>query len=137
VVVQPGAGGEVAASLSSPANETQVARAARLAQLRRSLAETIQLRGGGSGPDLTSRDEALAVAAVWRPSERGWDVHFADLSITMESDGAARVYLAVEVTTPDPQGRPTVDALDASVALARREGQWVITEAEVKAPPRP
>jgi hypothetical protein len=129
--------GEVAASLSSPANETQVARAARLAQLRRSLAETIQLRGGGSGPDLTSRDEALAVAAVWRPSERGWDVHFADLSITMESDGAARVYLAVEVTTPDPQGRPTVDALDASVALARREGQWVITEAEVKAPPRP
>jgi hypothetical protein len=129
--------GEVAATLSSPASETQVARAARLAQLRRSLAETIQLRGGGSGPDLTSRDEAVAVAAVWRPSERGWDVHFADLHITMESQSAARAYFTVEVTTPDAQGRPTVDTLDASAGLIRQDGQWVITEAEVKAPPRP
>ena len=105
--------------------------------MRRSLAESIQLRGGGSGPDLTSRDEAVAVAAVWRPSERGWDVHFADLQITMESQEAARAYLTVEVTTPDAQGRPRVDALDATAALARQNGQWVITEAELKAPPRP
>jgi hypothetical protein len=74
---------------------------------------------------------------VWRPSERGWDVHFADLHITMESQSAARAYLTIEVTTPDAQGRPTVDTLDGSAALVRRDGQWVIIEAEVKAPPRP
>jgi len=80
----------------------------------------------------------MAVAAVWRPSEHGWDVHFADLSITMESDAAARVYLSVEVTTPDPQGRPTVDARDATIALARHDREWVVTEAEMKElPPRP
>ena len=127
--------GEVAATLSSPADETQMAKTARLAQLRRSLAESIQIRGGGPGRELRTRDEAVAVAAAWRPSERGWDVHFADLHITMESADAARAYLTVEVTTPDPQGRPTVETRDATVALASRDGRWVITEAESHDPP--
>jgi len=130
--------GEVAATLSVPESESQMARVVRLSQLRRYLAENIHARAGTSGRELTSRDEALAVAAIWRPSERGWDVHFADLSIIMESEAAARAYLTVEVTTPDPQGRPTVDARDATVALARQNGEWVITEAEAKdLPPRP
>jgi hypothetical protein len=128
--------GEVAATLSMPAGESQMARVARLAQLRRYLADNIHVRAGTSGRELTSREEALAVASIWRPSEGGWDVHFADLHITLESAEAARAYLTVEVTTPDPQGRPTVDARDATVALARQNGQWVIIEAEAKDPPR-
>ena len=71
--------GEVAATLSMPASESQMARVARLAQLRRYLAENIHVRAGASGRELTARDEVLAVAAGWRPSEGGWDVHFADL----------------------------------------------------------
>ena len=130
--------GEVAATLSMPASESQSARLVRLVQLQRYLAENIHVRGGASGRELTSRDEAMAVAAMWRPSERGWDVHFADLSVTMEPEAKARVYLSVEVTTPDPQGRPTVDARDATVSLARQDGEWVVTEAEMKdLPPRP
>ena len=127
--------GEVAATLSMPAGESQMARVARFARLRGYLAENIHVRAGADGRELTSRDEALAVASIWRPSEGGWDVHFADLHITLESDAAARAYLTVEVTTPDPQGRPTVDARDATVALARQNGEWVITEAEAKPPP--
>ena len=124
--------GEVAAVLSMPADESQMAKVARLAQLRRYLAENLHVRAGTSGRELTSRDEALAVAATWRPSEASWDVHFSDLSLTMESDATARVYLTVEVTTPDPQGRPTVDTRDAVVALGKQNGEWVITEAESK-----
>jgi len=130
--------GEVAATLSAPASESQMATVARFAQLRRYLAQNIHVRAGALGRELTSRDEALALAAVWRPSEGGWDVHFADLSITLESAAAARAYLTVEVTTPDPQGRPTVNARDATVGLARQNGEWVITEAEaIEVPPRP
>jgi hypothetical protein len=130
--------GEVAATLSMPANESQMAKGVRLAQLRRYLAENIHVRAAAAGRELTSRDEALAVALGWRPSESGWDVHFADLSINMESEASARAYLTVEVTTPDPQGRPTVDARDATVALARQNGEWVITEAEARVlPPSP
>jgi hypothetical protein len=129
--------GEVAATLSAPANESQMARIARLARLRRYLSENLRVRSGALARDLTSRDELLAAAASWRPSENGWDVHFADLHITIESETAARAFLGVEVTTPDPQGHPTVDTRDAAVGLALRDGEWVITEAESKDPPRP
>ena len=40
--------GEVAATLSMPASESQMARVARLAQLRRYLAENIHVAGGAS-----------------------------------------------------------------------------------------
>src|SRR4029453_7862945 len=68
--------GEVAATLSSPPNEGQMATVARLAQLRRYLAQDLHVRGGALGRELTSRDEVLAVAAVWKPSEGGWGWHF-------------------------------------------------------------
>jgi hypothetical protein len=128
--------GEIAATLSMPADENQMATIARFAALRRYLAQDVRVRASALGRELTSRDEALALAANWRPSPDGWDVHFADLHISLDSDASARAYLTVEVTTPDAQGRPTVDARDATVALALKEGEWVVTEAEAKEPPR-
>jgi hypothetical protein len=128
--------GEVAATLSMPANETQVATVTRLARLRRFLADDVRVRAAGTSRELKSRDEAVAVVASWKPSPNGWDVHFADLHITLESKEAARVYLTAELTTPDPQGHPAVDTRDATVALALRDGEWVVTEAEIKEPPR-
>ena len=128
--------GEVAATLSMPANEPQMATVARLAKLRSFLAPDIHLRAPAVGRELTSRDEALAVAASWMPSPNGWDVHFADLRITLDSDTAARVFMTVEVTTPSPQGQPTIDARDATVALALQDREWVVTEAESKEPSR-
>ena len=91
VVAQPGARGQAAArrgggdAVDAGGRESDgPGRAAR--QLRRYLAENIHVRAGASGRELTSRDEALAVAAIWRPSAGGWDVHFVDLHITLESD---------------------------------------------------
>ena len=128
--------GEVAATLSMPAGENPVATAGRLGKLRGFLAPDVRLRADSVARELTSRDEALTAAFAWRPSQNGWDVHFADLRITLESSIAARVYMTVELTTPDPQGHPAVDARDALVGLALREGEWVVTDAELKEPPR-
>jgi hypothetical protein len=128
--------GEVAATLSMPANETQVAKAARLGRLRRYLAANVRVRAAGTAHDLTSREDVLAAAAVWKPSADGWDVHFADLHIALESRETARVYLTAELTTPNAQGQPVVDTRDAAVALALRDGEWIVTEAEIKEPPR-
>ena len=75
----------------------------------------------------------LGAVASWTPSPGGWDVQFVDVQITVDSDSTARAYLTIEVTSPDRQTRrPTVDAREASVVLAKRNGEWVITNAESK-----
>jgi hypothetical protein len=128
--------GQVAAALSVPADDTPVDRVARIAQLGRYLADDIRVRAG-STPELTSREMALAVVASWKPPAGSGDVHFADVQVFIESDASAHAYLSVELTRLDREsGQPTVDARDASVGLARRNGEWVITSAESKEPPR-
>jgi hypothetical protein len=126
--------GEVAAALSVPASESDVAHLARLAQLRRYLAEDLRVRAGGE--EIASRDAAVGAAAAWQPQPGSGDVHFADVQVFIESDTAAHAYLAVELTNLDREsGHPTVDSRDASVGLAKRNGEWVITTAEAKALP--
>jgi hypothetical protein len=126
--------GEVAARLSVPETETDIARIARLAQLRRYLADDLRIRAGAE--QITSRDTAVALAGSWKPQPGGGDVHFADVQVFIESETAAHAYLAVELTSLDREsGHATVDARDASVSLAKKDGEWVITAAESKQPP--
>ena len=126
--------GEVAAALSVPESETDIARIARLAQLRRYLADDLRIRAGGE--ELRSRDAAVGLAAGWKPPPGSGDVHFADVQVFIESAAAAHAYLAVELTSLDREsGHATVDARDASVSLAKQNGEWVITAAESKQPP--
>jgi hypothetical protein len=123
--------GEVAAALSVPETESDIARVARLAQLRRYLADDIRVRAGAE--ELRSRDAVLAVAGGWKPQPGSGDVHFADAQIFIESETSAHAYLAVELTNLDREsGHPTVDSRDASVSLEKRDGEWVVTTAESK-----
>ena len=63
-------------------------------------------------------------------------MHFADVQVFIESDTTAHAYLAVELTSLDREsGHSTVDSRDASVSLAKRDGEWVITAAESKEMP--
>jgi hypothetical protein len=126
--------GEVAFVLSVPENETDIARVGRLAQLRKYLDEDLRLKIGGE--EIRSRDAALGIAAGWKPPAGSGDVHFADVQLFIESDTAAHAYLAVELASLDKEsGHPTVDSRDASVSMARKNGEWVITAAESKEMP--
>src|SRR5437762_10085500 len=87
--------GEVAAALSVPENEQDIARVARLAQLRRYLAEDFRLTAGPE--EIRSRDAAVAIAAGWKPQPGSGDVHFADVQVFIESETSAHAYLAVEL----------------------------------------
>ena len=127
--------GEVAFALSVPENETDVARIGRLAQLRKYLDENLRLKIGAD--EIRSRDAAVGLAAAWKPQAGSGDVHFADVQLFIESDTAAHAYLAVELTSLDPDsGHSTVDSRDASVSMARKHGEWVITAAESKEMPQ-
>jgi hypothetical protein len=123
--------GQVAGALSVPEAEADMARLARIARLRGYLADDLHVRVGAS--DVGSRDMALAIAAGWKPEPGSGDVHFADVQVFIESETAAHAYLAVELTSLDKEsGHATVDSRDASVNLAKRDGEWVITTAESK-----
>jgi hypothetical protein len=126
--------GEVAAALSVPENEGDIARVNRLAQLRRCLAEDVRVKAGTE--EIRSRDTAMAIAGRWRPAAGSGDVHFADVQVFMESENTAHAYLGVELSSLDREsGHAVVDTRDASVSLERRDGEWVITAAESKQPP--
>ena len=126
--------GEIAAALSVPENETDVGRIARLAQLRRYLADDLRLKAGAE--EIRSRDAAVGLAANWKPQPGSGDVQFADVQVFIESETAAHAYLAVELKSLEREsGHATVDARDASVSLAKQNGEWVITAAESKQAP--
>ena len=129
--------GEVAAALSVPQSETDIAHVARLARLRGYLADDVRIRAGAE--EIRSRDTAVAIAAGWKPPPGSGDVHFADVQVFIESETSAHAYLAVELTSVDRgSGQPTEDSRDASVSLEKRNAAWVITNAESKeSPSRP
>src|SRR5262249_26082265 len=127
--------GEVAAALSIPAPDSDIARLERLAQLRRYLASDVRGELGGA-ETIPPRDAGLAVGGNHRPEAGAVDVVFVDAQVRMDSADLGQAYLTVEVTTPDRQtGSRTLDSRDALVTLARQNGEWVITSAESKRPP--
>lgn len=128
--------GELAATLSVPDAETDVARVARLAQLRRYFAENVHARQGPSDPEITSRDALAAAIASWTAPPGGRDVQFVDVQIAVDSDTTARAFLTVEVTTRDERTHQAIaDSRDANVRLAKQDGGWVIINAEPYEPP--
>jgi hypothetical protein len=127
--------GQVAAVLSVPAPDSDIARLERLAQLRKYLAEDVRIDVAGAQA-VASRDTVLGIVGSFRPAAGGVDVQFVDTQVSVDSEDQARAYVTVEVTTPDRQtGERTIDSREAAVTLARRGGEWVITSAESKQPP--
>jgi hypothetical protein len=129
--------GEVAAALSAPASEEDIARLARLGRLRRYLDDKLHVRIGRAGPEFQSRDEAIGAAAAWKTPSEGWSVDFVDVDVRVNSDDTARTFVTAEMTTRDPQtGQPTVDSREVAFSLQKKQGEWLIREAEAKDPPK-
>jgi len=130
--------GQVAAALSAPAPDSDVARLERLTELRKYLASDVRVDIAGT-PLMTTREAVLGTIAALRPTTGGIDVQFVDTQVTVDSVDQARAYLTVRVTTPDRQtGERTIDSREAALTLGRRGGEWVVTSAASKlAPTRP
>jgi hypothetical protein len=128
--------GELAAMLSVPANETDLGRVTRLAQLRGFLADNIHVRGGRSQPEFSSRDAVMVAVSGWTPSS-GWNVDFVDADVKVDSDSTARAFVTADMTTHDAQtGEPALDSREAQLSLAYLGGDWVVSDVDVKDPPQ-
>ena len=128
--------GDLAATLSVPANETDLGRVTRLAQLRGYLADNIHIRAGRSQPELASRDAVIAAVSGWLPPA-GWNVDFVDADVKVDSDSTARAFVTADMTTRDAQtGEQTRDSREAQLSMAFVDGEWVVSDADVKDPPQ-
>jgi hypothetical protein len=130
--------GEIAVTLSVPESDAELGRITRVAQLRHYLADDVHVRVGRSGGEFTSRDAVLAVVGAWTPPPGGWNVDLVDVEVAVDSSTTARAYLTAEMTGRDPRtGERTLDSRDATVSMVNRNGEWVVSEVDVKEPPTP
>jgi hypothetical protein len=129
--------GEVAATVSVPDRESEVARVARVAELGRYLANDIRVRADGT--EIVSRDALIAAIAALHPPPGGWDVQFIDVQIALDSSSAARASLTVEIHGREPgTGETTPDVIDvreAVVTMRKQNREWLVAGAEAKPKP--
>jgi hypothetical protein len=129
--------GELAATLSLPADSGDIDRLARAARLTSFFAPDVRVTLGDNRPVLTSRDAVVGAARAWNPPPGGSTVSFVDVQVVLESDATARADMTVEVESRDPgTGQSVFDTRDMTVTLARRGGGWVITTAAPLATPQ-
>jgi hypothetical protein len=129
--------GDIAAALSMPANESELARITRLAQLRQFAIADVHVRVGKNGPDITPRDGVLGAIAAFRPPAGGWNVDFVDADVLVSTDTSARAFVTADVTSRDPEsGKQTLDSRDVAFSFVKQDGEWLVSEAEVKDLPK-
>jgi hypothetical protein len=129
--------GDLAAVLSIPANEADLGRVTRLAQLRKFTTPDVHVRMGKNGADLTSRDAVLAAAGAFTAPPGGWSVDFVDADVLVNSDDTARAYVTADATTRDPAtGKQSLDSRDVVLSFVKRDGDWLVSEAQVKDLPK-
>jgi hypothetical protein len=123
--------GEVAATLSAPADEQQLSRFARVAKLRRFVDEQVRV---SLGRTQYSHDDALGLAAGWQIPPGGWNLDFADVDVRVNPGDTAHAFATAQMTTEDLQTHQpqSLGSVEVTFALAKRNSEWVITEAEVK-----
>jgi hypothetical protein len=124
----------IADVLSVPPAESDLSRAARIADLRSYLSPDVHVHL--TGQDITSRDTVMALAERWSPPPGGMFLEFLDEKIAFPGDGVARVELTARMSRKNPDtGDTDVDDRPTSVDLARRDGDWVVTSVESLARP--
>jgi len=129
--------GEIAEALSIPADEAELGRVTRLAQLRKLATADVHVRIGTAGLDLTSRDAVLAAMGAFAAPPGGWNVDFVDADVLVNSEQTARAYVTADVTTRDPgTGQQTLDSRDVVFSFVNDGGDWLVSEADVKDLPK-
>jgi len=122
----------LADTLSIPAQDSDVGRVTRFAQLRRYFADDVKIRSGAADPQSISRDAVLAAIGSWTPPPGGLAIEFVDVQVTMAPDAAsAKVYLTAKISGHDARtGEPTVDAREAHLRMVKRNGEWIVASVE-------
>lgn len=127
---------ELAASLSAPPRESEVARLARLAQLARHLAPEVSVEAEGLDTRIEGRDQAVTLAGRLDPTPAGRTVTLEDLHVAIGEDRrSADVDTVVVVGEPDASGGPdNVERRQVTMVWAKTQDGWRLARAVVLIP---
>jgi hypothetical protein len=119
----------LADALTVPSTDTDAAKVARIVEFRSYFAPEAHVRVGTA--DLPDRDALVAAVEHWTTPPGGVFVEFVSEKLTFPGDNTAQVSLIAKVTARSAAAdEPTVDERNATIALAKRDGDWVITKVE-------
>jgi hypothetical protein len=120
----------LAEALSLPGAETDVARLTRIAVVREYFAPDVRVIVDGE--EIVSRQALIGRLTAWTPPPGGFSVEFVDETLELAADrSTARIVLTAQVVSKDLQtGEAIVDGRDMTIAMAKAQGDWVITKAE-------
>jgi len=125
-----------AETLSTRATDP-VGQLAALSQLRRHLAETVVVRGGGA--EVTGRDAAVGLWQRVRASADAMRLRVVDPSVSVDPAGTSAAVEAVVEVTFERGGVPERELRDVQLTLVERDGEWVVSAAalvDAVIPPR-
>lgn len=128
---------EATAETLSTRTTDPLGQVAALGQLRRHLAESVVVRGGGAA--VTGRDAAVGLWQRLRASADAMRVRVVDPSVSVDAAGTSATLEAVVEVTFERGGVPERELRDVQLTLVERDGEWVVSAAaliDAVAPPR-
>jgi hypothetical protein len=117
---------ELAALVSVPAGESEIARLARASRLGQRLAEDFVAEVAEEPTWSADRDTVVSYVARLSPAPAGTLVTLDDLEVDVDGSGEAATARAVAtIREPGPPGGPDrIERREVSIAWRQRERQW-------------
>jgi len=115
--------------LSVPPVESDLSRTARLADLRSYFADSVQIRLPEQ--HIPNRDALMAIAETYHPPPGGIFIEFVNENISVPGDNTAHVIVTTRISRKNASnGETDVEERQAALDMAKRRGDWLITNVE-------
>jgi hypothetical protein len=122
--------------LSVPPVESDLSRTARLADLRSYFSDSVQVRLPEQ--HIPNRDALMAIAESYHPPPGGIFIEFVNENISLPGDNTAHVIVTTHISRRNASnGETDVEERQAALDLAKRRGDWLITNVEQQEPASP
>jgi hypothetical protein len=122
--------------VSVPPAESDLSRTARLADLRSYFSDSVQVRMPEQ--HIPNRDALMAVAQSYAPPPGGIFVEFVNPNISVPGDNTAHVIVTARISRKNAaNGETDIEERTAALDMAKRRGDWLITNVEQQEPVSP
>lgn len=122
----------LAEALSVPGKDSEVEHITRYTVLREYFATNVRVVVDGR--TIVSSDAVIDALTSWQPPPGGFSVEFVNETVTLADDRAsAQITLTARLVSKNINtGETVADTREMAIAMAKTQGDWVITAAEAR-----